>query len=181
MNFQFAYKEYAEALYLALCDDAFYLTMEKSAGNNESSREAMLRYLEYSMKEAQEYGELYFPEENKYGVSLWLKPLNETRQAQKSVEKKDFLLDQMGSRSLDTYNAIVDFMSTQSEPFVGEAFWYLSIIGILPEFQGQGVGAELMETVLKQTDKLGVPTYLETFTPRNMTFYNRLGYKAVAS
>ena len=48
----------------------------------------------------------------------------------------------------------------------------LSIIGILPEFQGQGFGGGLVGPVLNRADQSGVPTYLETFTPRNITFYN---------
>lgn len=30
-------------------------------------------------------------------------------------------------------------------------------------------------------DCLGVPTYLETFAPRNLTFYQCLGYEAIDS
>ena len=47
--------------------------------------------------------------------------------------------------------------------------------------QGQGMGGPLIEKGLQTTDTLKVPTFLETFTPRNMTFYNRLGYTAAAS
>ena len=59
--------------------------------------------------------------------------------------------------------------------------WYLSIVGVLPDYQGRGLGGELIRPVLAQTDAIGVATYLETFTPRNMSFYERLGYREAGS
>jgi len=181
MSFKFKYRQYAKALHSALTEDAFYITMETSVGSGESAKEAMLKYMEFSMLEAEKSGELYIPDDHEYGVSIWSKPISNDLERQKRQEKKNFLRDEMGKKSLDTYNAIVEFMSTKAEPFIEEDFWYLSIIGVLPAFQGQGLGPALITNVLKKTDALNVPTFLETFTKRNMTFYERLGYRSVQS
>lgn len=181
MSFIFKYRNYAKAIYQSLVNDAFYIAMEDSVGNGQSSREAMLRYMEHSMTEAEKYGELYLPYEHEYGVSIWSKPLNKNLEELKSKEKKTFLLNYMGESSLKKYNAIVDFMAAQSSSLISNEFWYLSIVGILPEFQGQGLGRDLVTKILKKTDSKNIPTYLETFVPRNMSFYNRLGFKAVES
>ena len=177
MNFKFTYRKYAEALYDALREDAFYITMEESVDKRESSKEAMLKYMEFSITEGKKYGELYIPHGHDYGVSIWAKPISRELEAKKNHEKKMFLLHEMGEKSLNTYKAIVEFMSLKAEPFIDKHFWYLSIVGILPEFQGQGFGPGLIQNVLKTTDALQVPTYLETFTPRNMPFYERFGYR----
>ena len=179
MNFK--YRKYAEALYSALSEDAFYITMEASVENSDSSKEAMLSYLEFSMIEAEKCGELYIPADHEYGVSIWSKPVNRESEVKKCHEKKLFLLNVMGEESLKTYNKIVDFMSAKAETYIDKNFWYLSIVGVLPEFQGQGLGPGLVKKVLKKTDALQAPTYLETFTPRNMTFYKRLGYQEINS
>ncbi len=181
MDFKFKYRKYAEALYSALREDAFYITLEESIEDGESSKEAMLRYMEYSMIEGEKSGELYIPEDHEYGVSIWTMPMNSELEAKKHHEKEKFLLYKMGDKSLKIYNAIVDIMSVNAEPFIGNDFWYLSIVGVRPEFQGQGLGAGLIRDVLKRADTLQVSTYLETFTSRNMTFYKRLGYKEVKS
>ena len=55
--------------------------------------------------------------------------------------------------------------------------WYLSIVGIFPAFQNQGLGNSLIGAILEQADRTGVATFLETFTPRNEPFYQRLGYR----
>ena len=181
MDFKFKYRKFAEALYNSLSEDAFYITMEHSVECRDSSKEAMLMYMEFSMIEGEKYGELYIPEDHDYGVSIWTKPLNQELEAKRKHEKKLFLLNKMGEKSLETYNTIVESMSAKAEPFIDKNFWYLSIVGILTEFQGQGFGPGLIENVLKKTDTLKIPTYLETFTPRNMTFYRRFGYQKIKS
>ena len=179
MSFDFRYRRHAEALYEALRDDAFYRTLEESV--EESSREAMLRYMDYSMAEGQLYGELCLLEDEEYGASVWTTPLDKERATDRSVRKKDFIAEHMGRRSLATYNGITSCMAEQAEPVVGPDWWYLSILGISPGLQGQGRGAHLVAHVLKITDRLQVPTYLETFSPRNISFYNRMGYEVVDS
>ena len=74
----------------------------------------------------------------------------------------------------------IDFTS-KAASLIDEAAWYLSILGIIPEFQGQGLGVGLVKNILERTDQLGILTYLETFTQRNIKFYNRLGYKTIES
>ncbi len=182
MNYQFKYRELAEALYNALKDDPFYSTMENSvSGDAVSKREAMLTYMDYSMTEAETYGELFIPGNHKYGVSVWLKPIDKIKESEKKSFKKFFLLTNMGQNSLNTYLKIVEYMALKTIDLIKPDSWYLSIVGIKPALQGQGLGATLINNVLDKTDKLKVPTYLETFTPRNMSFYERLGYKNIAS
>ena len=179
MNHQFQFRAYAEALYAALVEDGFYRTMEASVENQLKAREAMLKYLDYSMVEAEKYGELFIPTEHDFGVSVWSKPMPDQLSSQCSAEKKNFLLNELGEPSLTTYQSIVDFMAKNAQALIDPDAWYLSILGVLPEYQGQGLGPSLVTPVLRQTDQLGVSTYLETFTPRNHTFYQRLGYHVV--
>lgn len=179
MSYKIKYKDYAEALYAALKEDTFYITMEKSLEDQESSKEAMLKYLDYSIVEGEKYGNVFMPGGNNIGISVWAKPLAEELEAQKSKEKKEFLLKELGDNSLKTYNSIVKFMSEKAESLISSKAWYLSIIGILPSHQGRGFGPELVNPVLAQADRFCIPTYLETFTPRNKTFYTRLGYETI--
>ena len=180
-SLQHEYTKYAEALYCALRDDAYYITMEKTVENSVTSKEIMLRYLEYSMIEAKKYGILHIPKEHEYGVSVWAKPLSLNMQSQKHSEKKDFLLKYMGEKSLKTYQSIISFMEAKAQPLIKEDFWYLSIVGVLPDFQGQGLGQKLVENVLHKSDKNNISTYLETFNAKNIPFYERLGYKTVGT
>ena len=179
MCYLFTYRQFAEALYLALLDDAFYIAMERSVVDG-SAREAMLRYMDYSMVEAQTYGRLFIPDGHEHGVSIWSLPLPKEAAQEKNRQKERFLLSHMGEPSLATYSAIVDFMAEKAAKLVDEKAWYLSIVGLAPKLQGKGLGAGLIDTILHEADRMGAPSYLETFTPRNMAFYNRLGYETAA-
>jgi GNAT superfamily N-acetyltransferase len=51
--------------------------------------------------------------------------------------------------------------------------------GILPGFQGRGIGSRLMKHYLTRQDKAGMPSYLETDKPINVRFYRKHGYKVI--
>ena len=57
-----------------------------------------------------------------------------------------------------------------------EPHWYLEAIGCVPEARGQGVGGTLLEPVLARCDAEGLPAYLESSNPRNISFYERHGF-----
>ncbi|HVM55639.1 MAG TPA: GNAT family N-acetyltransferase [Acidimicrobiales bacterium] len=54
--------------------------------------------------------------------------------------------------------------------------WYLNVISTLPERHGQGLGARALRAVLDRCDADGVPAYLESSNPRNMSLYRRHGF-----
>lgn len=182
MDYHIEYPELANALYLALAEDAFYKTLEASVSEDAVvAKHAMLAYMDYAILESQRFGECFIPDEQHYGVSIWSKPLSNDDQNLTAELKKQFISKNMGERAYQNYRNICSFMSAKSSALIAPDSWYLSIIGILPEFQGQGLGPGLVESVLEKTDQLGVATYLETFTPRNKTFYFRLGYQVLGS
>ena len=170
----YRHPHYAEALRQALFEDPFYICIESVAG-----RQALLKYLDYSIVEGQRYGESFIPQDDAYGVSVWSKPLPAAVALEQKKQKTDFLRMQLGDNYLSLYEEITEFMSTQSEPLIDQSAWYLSIIGVLPHFQNKGLGKDLVRQVLDRIDVLQVPSYLETFTPRNESFYQRLGYQVV--
>lgn len=177
MNYTCRYPAVARVLYDALTDDGFYQTLESAASADaETARQAMIRYLDYSMIEAEEYGQLCFPADRSAGAAIWSKPLDPAIQKSLSVQKKAFVSEHMGERCYKVYEAITGYMHSHTLTVVEADCWYLSIIGISPALQGHGIGAEMMKSVLEQTDRAGIATFLETFTPRNEPFYERLGY-----
>jgi len=57
-----------------------------------------------------------------------------------------------------------------------EPHWYLPLIGIDPAHQGKGLGAALLRHQLAICDRDGVPAYLESSNPRNISLYERHGF-----
>jgi len=57
--------------------------------------------------------------------------------------------------------------------------WYLSAIGVDPDRQGSGLGSTLVKAGMERARQAGKSVYLETETPGNVAFYERLGFRVV--
>jgi ribosomal protein S18 acetylase RimI-like enzyme len=60
-----------------------------------------------------------------------------------------------------------------------EPHWHIGPIGVDPAFQGQGVGKALLGSFLEMADTDGPPAYLETDVDRNVTLYEKFGFRVV--
>lgn len=60
-----------------------------------------------------------------------------------------------------------------------EPHWYLNVLGTRPSRQGQGLGARTLGPMCARFDAEGVPAYLESSNPRNMTLYRRQGFEEI--
>jgi GNAT superfamily N-acetyltransferase len=59
--------------------------------------------------------------------------------------------------------------------------WYLPLIGVDPAHQGQGCGSALLRYALARCDREGMPAYLESSNPRNVTLYLRHGFEIIGN
>ncbi|PKP88918.1 MAG: GNAT family N-acetyltransferase [Alphaproteobacteria bacterium HGW-Alphaproteobacteria-17] len=55
-------------------------------------------------------------------------------------------------------------------------FWYLHYVGVRPEHQGRGHGGRIIRAQTAVADADGLPCWLETATPQNVSLYERLGF-----
>ncbi|RDB27675.1 Puromycin N-acetyltransferase [Hypsizygus marmoreus] len=53
--------------------------------------------------------------------------------------------------------------------------WYLQRVGVLPDWQGKGVGTALIEEGRKRVGKHGIA--LQAVEPKNVSYYEYLGFK----
>jgi GNAT superfamily N-acetyltransferase len=169
------------ALALSLLPDPFYqsITMEFKDSQEQQLR-VLERYFMYSLAEAVRTGRSVLAQPVETGGTAWLLPRSAEVQAVESQAKAAFMSETLGLTGSKNYHAIVDFMSPLAERHVPADAWYLSIIGIHPSTQGKGLGEELLKPTLQEASAIGATCYLETFTPRNLRFYNRLGFLSVA-
>lgn len=114
MEYSLSYRIVAEALHEALTEDAFYITMEQSVTHG-SARKAMIRYMDYSMVEAERHGTLVSADDKKSGAALWWRPLAPETETQRSKNKREFIRQYVGSSSLESYEAMVAFMAEKSD------------------------------------------------------------------
>ena len=60
---------------------------------------------------------------------------------------------------------------------IKEPHWYVFVLGVRPERQGEGLGRALLDPALARADRDRLPTYLETTKEQNLAFYGRLASK----
>ncbi|MFI5802301.1 GNAT family N-acetyltransferase [Streptomyces sp. NPDC051561] len=80
--------------------------------------------------------------------------------------------------ALDPYNERIELiasLTTQTHPH-HEAHLYLWMIGVHPDWQGEGLGSALMTPVLERCDREGKAAYLEASSTRSRELYRRLGF-----
>jgi ribosomal protein S18 acetylase RimI-like enzyme len=59
------------------------------------------------------------------------------------------------------------------------AHWYLAAIATSPDRRARGLGTALLQHALPAVDASGLPTYLESSNPRNITIYERHGFEVI--
>lgn len=58
---------------------------------------------------------------------------------------------------------------------------YIDLLGVDPQFQGQGYGSQLLDEIKAYANKEKMPLYLETSTLKNIAFYKRNGFEQYGS
>jgi ribosomal protein S18 acetylase RimI-like enzyme len=72
-----------------------------------------------------------------------------------------------------------DFMLELRRRLAPTPHWYLSVLGVDPEFQGRGCASRLLRPMLARLDREGIPAYLETDTEGYVPLYQHFGFKLI--
>ena len=75
--------------------------------------------------------------------------------------------------------ATMRLLSRVQERHYAAPHYYLFALGVDPRGQGRGLGMDLVAPMLKRCDDEGMPAYLESSNPRNLTFYGRIGFQSI--
>ncbi len=165
----------------ALEDDPFYRSICAPSDADTARRRPMLaRYFDYSIQEGRELGRCVHLADEACGVAVWLLPQSQDLESQAAERKRTFLQAALRTAGCANYYRIIAFMSAKSATLIDDAAWYLSIVAVDPAAQGQGLGRKLLEPTIAEADRAGITCYLETFSPRNLSFYQRLGFATAA-
>jgi len=175
------FEQASAALAESLLDDPFYWAITDDFGTDLAARkQALSCYFHYSLEEAERTGRCVVASDPSLGAAAWLLPRSPDAAAAESSAKSKYLASVLGPQGVENYNRIIRHMAPLATQVVPRGAWYLSIIGVLPSAQGRGLGATLLADTLAEASRSGVTCYLETFTPRNLRFYERHGFRWIA-
>jgi GNAT superfamily N-acetyltransferase len=109
------------------------------------------------------------------GAAVWAPP-GATFTAEEDLRFEAGLVT-ASAGDLSRLGAVVELVDAHRP---AEPHHYLSLVGVIPDRQGAGIGSALLRAVLDGADRHGVPTYLEATSPRNRDLYERHGFEVCA-
>ena len=126
------------------------------------------------------FGEVSTTEGKPLGAAICLPPETwEITPGRATAAGFDELPDVMGEEAASRFFSALGAIDPYHHRDVPPAHWYVMVVGVSPEAHGQGLGRALLEPVMNRADAAGLPCYLETAQPKNVTFYEHLGFKNV--
>ena len=104
------------------------------------------------------------------GAALWLPPNASPDEAALDAVIQTTVPDRLRA-------PLYSMLEQMGEHHPQRDHWYLPLIGVQPAHQGKGLGSVLMRPILQRCDEKRLPAYLESTNPRNISFYERLGFR----
>jgi GNAT superfamily N-acetyltransferase len=109
-----------------------------------------------------------YGDKNNYGTAVWFPPGYDIDFTNISETFKDIPKDRI--------EEAFKMFEELGENRLNDA-WYLEYLAVDPSKQGSGLGSLILRESLKVIDELGEAAYLESSNPRNMSLYERFGFR----
>ncbi len=116
-----------------------------------------------------------FVTENMEGAALWISPRQVGPGWRGRVKQSAQVSLILGTGTLHG----IQWQLTVESKHPRYRHWYLFLLGIAPERQGQGIGSALLQPMLERCDTERLPIYLNTSNMNNVPFYQRRGFEIV--
>jgi ribosomal protein S18 acetylase RimI-like enzyme len=165
--------EAAQALTEAFIDDPLQsYTFPDVAVRQRSSPAHFAALLRYGLLA----GHVLTAAEHGAGASVWLPPGSQGTPEMAEQSGLTKLPELLGAEAARRFGSVIEFVEAFHHRVMPDPHWYTMVLGVSPAFQGQGYGRALLQPFLEQASRDGVSCYLETTQPRNVGFYQRMGF-----
>ena len=115
----------------------------------------------------------------RHGAAIWKAPGHWQDGILAQIALTPSAIRMSGLRRIPTLLKALSFIEKKHKEHAPEPHWYLSALGVDTEFQGRGIGGQLMAPILALCDRERLPAYLETAKEINVTFYQKHGFQVV--
>ncbi len=140
-------------------------------------RGALDRFFRFFVDEYFALGHVYVPQADAAaGGAMWAPP---DRDILHDADRLSQLVALVGAEIGEDPTPRLMELARAAEYRPATPHFYLGILGVAPSGQGGGLGAELVGSVLAACDEAGMVAHLESSNPRNLGFYERLGFERV--
>jgi GNAT superfamily N-acetyltransferase len=114
------------------------------------------------------------------GAVIWLRPGETTVTPEKAEQSGLAALPKtIGEAQFTRFISVLDYADQYHKLDMKEPHWYTMVVGVDPSFQGKGYGNALLSPILEEAKSKNIPVYLETAQPKNLSFYQHMGFEMV--
>jgi GNAT superfamily N-acetyltransferase len=107
-------------------------------------------------------------------IAVWIPPGEPELSDEAEAQLPPLLLELLGDRARIAGQALLQFEAAHPHD---EPHYYLSFVATQTPHRGHGIGEQLLAQNLGQIDAEHMPAYLESSNPKNLTRYERLGFR----
>jgi ribosomal protein S18 acetylase RimI-like enzyme len=109
------------------------------------------------------------------GGAIWLRPPGHFRQP--ILEQLRLLPRMLSVAGRRTPRFFSTMAAVEKQHPAEHDHWYLMALAVRRGSQGRGIGSSLLDYGLRRVDAAGMPAYLESSNPRNISLYERHGFR----
>jgi GNAT superfamily N-acetyltransferase len=91
----------------------------------------------------------------------------------------DKLPDALGADAAERFSTVLAVIDPFHRDDVPANHWFVLVLGVEPNSQGQGLGRALLTPILDDARRNNLPCYLETAQPKNVQFYQHLRFRVL--
>ena len=129
---------------------------------------------------AARYGEVYGSSQRLEGVAAWLPSAHFPLTPWKVLCAVPLsLLVSLGRAGGARLRVAGDHLNALHRRLAPPEHLFLLILGVAPQFQGQGHAGRLLRPMLARLDREGRPCYVDTMQEKNVALYEHFGFRVV--
>ena len=148
---------------------------------NPSQREARAYYtFRFLVAHASQNGQVHSAQQPQDGAAVWL-PSSALRHSVADMLRFGAVraMLKQGLGAMKRQMQAGEAMQAVHHRVISSSHVYLLLLGIDPSQQGRGLSTPLLQPSLDRLDEQGLPCYLDTHNPNNVSLYQRFGFEVV--
>jgi GNAT superfamily N-acetyltransferase len=163
-------KEASKILVEAFHEDPMFCYLGQKSKVNAN---ALQYFCELSLRNSQVYKFTCANTNELKGMAAWIPP-GKSEMTNLQILSMFFVLPwKCGWHKLGKCLSLFSTLDKHHQEEMIQPHWTLNLIGVVPAYQGQGIGSLLLQPVLEQADQENLPCYLSTFTLQAVYFYQK--------
>lgn len=149
--------------------------------NDEVRQKQSPHYFNFIISYGLKFGEVYAPSPEIEGLAIWYLSDKYEMNMMKQLRAGGMrLFFKLKKETISRMLPLGRFSGNMHRKYGHFRHWYLSPIGVDPDYQGKGLGSLLIRSMLSRIDDEKLPCLLETQNPTNVEIYKRFGFDVVA-